>query len=254
MLVFRDVTERRRPTPSGAARRFRHRRRAGQRHRLRLAPDGYVDGTRAGRLRRLRRAAAPTTSNVGLRSFHPDDLDHHAAGARRVRSPASSPASTASAKTAAGSTSWTARARARPSGAGPPRHLHPGRDRTTSPRRRARRPTATRTSSWRPGPRAAQPAGADPQRPAGPPAGGRQPRGRRGPGHHGAAARAHGAAGRRPARRVPHQPRQDRAAPGPARRLAGRRDGARDQPAPDRGRGPRAVVKLPPRASGSTPT
>ena len=82
------------------------------------------------------------------------------------------------------------------------------------------------------GPRAAQPAGPAAQRPAGDAAGGRRRRRRRpGPGHDGAAARAHGAAHRRPARHLPHQPQQDGAPPVPG--AAGRRRQQRrgDRPA-----------------------
>ena len=59
------------------------------------------------------------------------------------------------------------------------------------------------------GPRAAQPARADPQRPGGAAAGGRR---RRGVGDDAAPGRPDGAPDRRPARRQPRQPGQDRAA------------------------------------------
>ena len=65
-----------------------------------------------------------------------------------------------------------------------------------------------------PGTRTPQPPRPAPQRPAGDAAGGRRRRHRRpGPRHDGAAARPHGAAHRRPARRLPDQPEQDGTAP-----------------------------------------
>ena len=65
-------------------------------------------------------------------------------------------------------------------------------------------------------------------------------RSRPNPGHDGAAARPHGAADRRPARRLAHQPQQDGAAPLPsaARRRGEQRRG--DGPPRHRGGGPRA--------------
>ena len=63
---------------------------------------------------------------------------------------------------------------------------------------------------------------------------------RAGPRHDGAAARPDGAAGGRPARRVPHQPRQARAAQGAGRAGGGRAQRGRDQPPAHRAHGPRA--------------
>ena len=87
------------------------------------------------------------------------------------------------------------------------------------------------------------------QRPAGDAARrSRRQRRRAGPGHDGAAALAHGAADRRPAGRLPHQPQQDGAPPRPraARRRGEQRRG--DGPPRHRGGGARADRLAPARA------
>ncbi len=90
--------------------------------------------------------------------------------------------------------------------------------------------------------RAAQPAGADPQRPARPPHARRRPRvGRAGARHRRAAGAAPGPPGRRPARRLPDQHQQGRAAARPDRPARRRGPRRRDRAAADRGARPRAV-------------
>ena len=90
------------------------------------------------------------------------------------------------------------------------------------------------------GPRAAEPAGAAAQRPAGHAACVRRPSAVAQAGDDGAAARPHGPADRRPARRLAHQPQQDGAAPRAGAAGGRAQQRRRDRPPADRRRGAHA--------------